>query len=101
MAMDDDLAASLDPGTLELAVTVRIEGAPMAVAALARLGAGAVLPLPGTPGQVAVTVLAGGVAIGSGTLVAIGDGHGVLFDRVFAGAGREGGLVSRSERSPA
>lgn len=87
MAMDDDQPGGLDPAQLELAVSVRIEGNPIAVAELARLGAGAVLPLPGVPGQVAVTVLAGGVAIGNGTLVAIGDGHGVLFDRVFAGSG--------------
>ncbi len=88
MAMDEDAGtASLDPATLELPVSVRIAGAPMAVADLARLGPGSVLELPGPPGQVAVTVMAGGTPIGSGTLVAIGEGHGVLFDRVFAGPG--------------
>lgn len=86
MALDDASPAGLDPAGLELAVTVRIDGTPMPVAELARLGPGAVLPLPGagTPGHIAVTVLAGGVALGSGTLVAVGDGHGVLFDRIFA-----------------
>jgi Type III flagellar switch regulator (C-ring) FliN C-term len=85
--MDDDAVAAPDAAALELPVTVRIAGAAMAVADLARLGPGAVLPLPGAPGQVVVTVLAGGAPIGTGTLVAIGDGYGVLFDRVFSGAG--------------
>lgn len=87
MALDDVSPAGLDPAGLELSITVRIDGAPMAVADLARLGPGSVLPLPGAPGHIAVTVLAGGVPLGSGTLVAVGDGHGVLFDRVFATAG--------------
>lgn len=81
---DPETATGFDPAAARLPVTVSIDGAVASIAALAQLAPGAVLPLPGDPGRIAVTVLAGGAPLASGTLVAIGDGHGVLVDQVFA-----------------
>lgn len=81
--MDDDAATGFDFAAARLPVTIAIDGAIAPLADLAQLAPGAVLPLPGDSQRLAVTVMAGGAPLATGTLVAVGDGHGVLIDTVF------------------
>lgn len=80
------LMDSNDPaGLADAAVQVRAEiaGTPVRLGELSRLQPGAVLPL--ADGQ-RVMVLANGAPFATGTLVAVGDGYGVLIDAVQRGA---------------
>ena len=80
MVMDSDDPADLADASV--AVRAELAGAPMRLGDLSRLQPGAVLPLAaGRP----VVVWANGAAFATGTLVAVGDGHGVLIDAVQRG----------------
>lgn len=63
-------------------VELVIDGGALPVGQLAALAPGAVLPLDLAGSVVPVTVRAGGVSIGSGELVAVGDAFGVVLTRV-------------------
>lgn len=68
--------------TVPLAVVLEESHVPLA--RLQALQQGAVLPLGASAGAIGVRVLAGGRPIASGTLVAVGEGYGVLIDGVVA-----------------
>ena len=65
-------------------LSVVLEEAQVPLARLQGLQDGAVLPLGASAGAIGVRVLAGGRAIATGTLVAVGEGYGVLIDGVVA-----------------
>ena len=77
-------AASAPPewDALSVPACIEIDGGLLSAQDVAGLAAGSVLPLPQTGGTLRVRVVAGGATIGSGELVAVGEGFGVLFDRV-------------------
>lgn len=65
-------------------LSVVLEESQVPLARLQGLQEGAVLPLGASAGSIPVKLLAGGRALATGTLVAIGDGYGVLIDAVDA-----------------
>lgn len=68
------------PATTDIPVrlTFALDGGTMPASDLATLGAGSVLPLPAAGETLPVRILSGGTTIGTGELVAIGDGFGVI-----------------------
>lgn len=80
----DAAAASIDWDDLRVPTIIEIDGALISGSEVAALGGGSVLPLPATGGTLPVRVIAGGTLIGTGELVAVGEGFGVLFTSVSA-----------------
>ncbi|UVO50024.1 FliM/FliN family flagellar motor switch protein [Sphingomonas sp. SUN019] len=74
----------IDWDELRVPTVIEIDGAMVSASEVAALGGGSVLPLPAGNGTLAVRVIAGGTLIGSGELVAVGEGFGVLFTTVVA-----------------
>lgn len=70
--------------------TIEIEGGLLSARDVVGLAPGSVLPLPRTGGTLTVRVTAGGTVIGTGELVAVGDGFGVLFTSVTDAPDAEG-----------
>lgn len=70
---------AVDWSLVKVPATVEIEGGLLSGRDIAGLAAGSVLSLPGAGGTLPVRVTAGGAVIGTGELVAVGDGFGVLF----------------------
>jgi type III secretion protein Q len=75
---------SIDWDELRVPTVIEIDGAMVSASEVAALGGGSVLPLPVGNGTLAVRVIAGGTLIGSGELVAVGEGFGILFTSVVA-----------------
>lgn len=71
-----------DWSLVKVPATIEIEGGMLSARDVAGLAPGSVLPVPRTGGTLTVRVVAGGMAIGVGELVAVGDGFGVLFTAV-------------------
>jgi flagellar motor switch/type III secretory pathway protein FliN len=67
-----------DPTDLPVRLTFAFDGGHVSAGELATLNAGSVLPLPTSGETLAVRILSGSAAIGTGELVAIGDGFGVI-----------------------
>lgn len=87
----DTAAPAVEWERMTVPATVEIEGGLLSARDVAGLAAGSVLPVPGTGGALPVRVIAGGAVIGTGELVAVGDGFGVLFTSVTGDpAGTEG-----------
>lgn len=93
MVGDDvnDIVGTADPmpdmataewGSVRVATVIEIDGGLLSAADAAALGGGSVLALPGGGGTLAVRVRAGESVIGTGELVALGEGFGVLFTSV-------------------
>ena len=78
-------APPVDWEAMKVPATIEIEGGLLSARDVAGLAAGSVLPVPQTGGTLHVRVVAGGAVIGSGELVAVGDGFGVLFTSVVSG----------------
>lgn len=76
--------APIDWDDLRVPTVVEIDGAMVSASEVAALGGGSVLPLPSGSSTLAVRVVAGGTVIGTGELVAVGEGFGVLFTSVVA-----------------
>ncbi|MEH3123679.1 MAG: FliM/FliN family flagellar motor switch protein [Sphingomonas phyllosphaerae] len=84
--VQEDATAPIDPTTepdaapndIPVRLTFALDGGTMPAGDLATLGAGSVLPLPATGETLPVRILSGGSTIGTGELVAIGDGFGVI-----------------------
>lgn len=74
--------ATTDWEMVRVATVIEIDGGMLSATEAAALGGGSVLPLPGGGGTLAVRVRAGETVIGTGELVALGDGFGVIFTSV-------------------
>ncbi len=74
----------IDWDELRVPSVIEIDGGPISASDVAALSAGSILPVPGAVETVAVRVIAGGMLIGEGELVAVGEGFGVLFTSVVA-----------------
>lgn len=74
----------IDWDELRVPTVIEIDGAMVSASEVAALGGGSVLPLPAGNGTLGVRVIAGGTLIGSGELVAVGEGFGVVFTTVVA-----------------
>jgi len=75
-----------DPAAHSVRFTVEIEGGDLSFERLATLGAGSVVPVADAGGgRLPVRLLAGGRAMASGDLVAVGEGYGVLVTSVSGG----------------
>ncbi|WP_341207380.1 FliM/FliN family flagellar motor switch protein [uncultured Sphingomonas sp.] len=75
---EPDAAPTGAPTDIPVRLTFALDGGTLPAGDLATLGAGSVLPLPATGETLAVRILSGGATIGTGELVAIGDGFGVI-----------------------
>lgn len=85
-AAAQDTPDSIDWEGLKVSTVIEIDGGTVSAGDVAALGGGSVLPLPSSgAGTLSVRVVAGGAVIGTGELVAIGDGFGVLFTSVTSG----------------
>lgn len=73
-------------GRFSVPLSVVLEDSAVPLAKLQGLQEGAVLPLGASAGAIPVRILASGRPLATGTLVAVGDGYGVLIDGVSAGA---------------
>lgn len=96
---DDAVADPIDTGTavpapapaaqasapaFTVPLSIVLEESHVPLAKLQGLQDGAVLPLGASAGAIAVSIVAGGRPLATGTLVAVGDGYGVLIDGVSA-----------------
>jgi flagellar motor switch protein FliN/FliY len=93
---DEAIAEPLDPavaaaapartaeaeGRFAVPLTIVLEDSVVPLSRLQGLQEGAVLPLAAAAGALPVRVLASGRPFATGTLVSVGDGFGVLIDRV-------------------
>ena len=77
-------SAPIDWDELRVPTVIEIDGALISGSEVAALGGGSVLPLPSSGGTLPVRVVAGGTVIGTGELVAVGEGFGILFTSVTA-----------------
>lgn len=75
---EPDDAPAPAPTDIPVRLTFALDGGTMPAGDLATLGAGSVLPLPAAGETLPVRILSGGAPIGTGELVAIGDGFGVI-----------------------
>lgn len=75
---EPDAAPPGAPGDIPVRLTFALDGGTMPAGTLATLGTGSVLPLPAAGETLPVRILSGGATIGTGELVAIGDGFGVI-----------------------
>ena len=73
-------------GRFSVPLSVVLEDSAVPLAKLQGLQEGAVLPLGASAGTIPVRSLASGRPLATGTLVAVGDGYGVLIYGVSAGA---------------
>ncbi|WP_336970711.1 FliM/FliN family flagellar motor C-terminal domain-containing protein [Sphingobium aromaticiconvertens] len=69
-------------GSFAVPLTLELERTHIPFARLQAVREGAVLPLADESGRLAVRVLAGERLIATGSLVAIGEGYGVLIDTI-------------------
>ncbi|KQT35012.1 hypothetical protein ASG29_02440 [Sphingomonas sp. Leaf412] len=79
--------APKDWEAMTMPTRIEIDGGLLSARDIAGLAAGSVLPVPQTGGTLRVRVIAGDTPIGGGELVAVGEGFGVLFDRIGTSAG--------------
>lgn len=80
-----------DRAAITVPTSVEFNGGGLTLERLAALGPGSVVALPGAAGGVLpVQLRAGGRAVASGELVAVGDGYGVLITAVVSADAAEG-----------
>jgi type III secretion protein Q len=71
---------------VRLPIRMEIDGIPVSIAELALLGPGSTLQVPAVGGVLQVRLFAGQTAFGTGEIVAIGDGYGVMIDKINGAA---------------